>query len=136
MERKYTNTKCIQGAFFAAMLFVVQFSLAQSEYRFQHFTTKDGLADDFAWTIKQDSLGYIWIQYYGGLTRFDGHNFKVYKYDKDDSRRSSLDFLVGGLSQDKQKNIWVTQHGHPQRPPLTLARYDRKTDGFVKSRFR
>src|SRR5688572_9426619 len=97
----------------AAMLFIAQFSLAQSQYRFQHFDTSDGLVDDFVLSIAQDTLGFMWFQYFAGVTRFDGYNFKVYKYDKDDSLKSSLDFLLGGLRLDQNKNIWITRRGHP-----------------------
>src|SRR5688572_8882979 len=117
MERKYTNPKCIAVAFVAAMLFVDQFGLAQSQYRFQHYSSKDGLADDFVFSLKQDSLGYIWAQYYGGISRFDGHRFKAYKHDAEDSGRLSLDFVIGYLIVDKNKNLWVTEH-HP-KPTFT-----------------
>jgi signal transduction histidine kinase/DNA-binding response OmpR family regulator/ligand-binding sensor domain-containing protein len=113
-----------------AMLFLTQITIAQSQFRFQHFSTKDGLADDFVLSVKQDSLGYIWAQYYGGISRFDGHSFKVYRHDADDPRRASLNFLIGRLALDKSGNLWVTQHHH--KPPFTIARYDRKLDGFRK----
>jgi ligand-binding sensor domain-containing protein len=115
-----------------ATLFMAQPNFAQSSYRFQHFGTKDGLEDDFVLSIAQDSLGYMWFQYFAGMTRFDGYNFKVYKYDRDDSLRSSLDFLLGGLRVDANRNIWVTKFGKAMSSYLTLARYDRETDGFIK----
>jgi signal transduction histidine kinase/DNA-binding response OmpR family regulator/ligand-binding sensor domain-containing protein len=123
-------TQRLHSKILLAMLFVTQLSIAQSQYRFQHYSTKDGLADDYAHSLKQDSLGFIWTQYYGGISRFDGHSFKVYRHDTEDPRRSSLDFLIGRLLVDKSKNIWVTQHHH--KPPFTIARYDRKLDGFRK----
>ena len=72
----------------------------QSHYRFQHYGRKDGLANDYAAAIAQDSIGYIWVQYYGGLSRFDGYNFKIYKYDPKNALRSALNFTLGQLVAD------------------------------------
>ncbi|HMG93945.1 MAG TPA: hypothetical protein VK589_27990, partial [Chryseolinea sp.] len=118
-------------ALVVAMLFTVQFSIAQSPYRFQHFDTRDGLMDDFIFGIAQDSLGFMWFQHYNGLTRFDGYNFKVYKYDRKDSLRSSLDFVSGGYVVDENKNLWF-QKRIPPGPPFKILRYDPRVDGFIK----
>ena len=72
-------------------------AFAQGQYRFQLFDKSDGLADNYASYIIQDSLGFIWIQNPGALTRYDGHDFKVYKYDPGDSSRAALDFVLGAL---------------------------------------
>ena len=79
---------------FLAQLFLLLSTTAytQSQYRFQHYGRKDGLASDFVFSLAQDSLGYIWAQYYGGLSRFDGYNSKIYTYDPNDSLRSTLTF--------------------------------------------
>lgn len=104
----------------------------QSSYRFQHFTSKDGLADDFVWSIAQDSLGYMWFQNYNSMTRFDGYNFKVYKHNQDHPNTSGLDFPLGKLNNDRNGNVWITKHGHPSEPPYIVARYDSESDTFAK----
>ena len=105
-----------------------------SEYYFQHYDLKDGLADDFVWSIAQDSRGFMWFQYYGGLTRFDGYDFKVYKYNKEDSR-SALNSVLGPLHKDYRGNLWIIPHhsgGGTKGDKIGLVKYDYKTDGFVK----
>jgi len=42
---------------------------------------KDGLSQNFIFTLLQDSKGYIWIGTQDGLNRFDGYNFINFKND-------------------------------------------------------
>jgi ligand-binding sensor domain-containing protein len=73
---------------------IVEFQCcAQSNYRFRHFDSDDGLPSKVFSAVRQDSLGFIWTFHNdglssGGLTRFDGFNFKVYDHDPDDSLSS------------------------------------------------
>ena len=109
---------------------IAHVTLAQGQYRFEHFSKKDGLGNDLAWSMAEDSLGYIWIQYFGTLTTFDGYNFKVYRYDENDSLRSALNFLIATLDKDDNKNIWV--HPHKDNNPETLVKFNQSTAGFEK----
>src|SRR5688572_21918524 len=54
--------------------------IAQSyeEKNFRHYTTKDGLSDNYVSGLEQDSTGFIWISTYRGLNRFDGNIFKQF----------------------------------------------------------
>ena len=104
---------------------------SSSDYHFQHYNTKDGLANEFNWNIEQDSLGFIWVFYSGGMSRFDGYNFKIYKYDPEDSLRSNLNFLPEWPVKDHNNNLWFTQHMNVG-PKHILAHHDRRTDGFIK----
>ncbi len=47
----------------------------QSNYIFQHLTTKDGLASNFIQSIFQDSKGFYWVGTTSGLQKFDGYTF-------------------------------------------------------------
>jgi ligand-binding sensor domain-containing protein len=51
------------------------------EKNFHHYTTKDGLSNNFIFTITQDAYGYIWIGSKSGLNRFDGLSFKQFYAD-------------------------------------------------------
>jgi ligand-binding sensor domain-containing protein len=115
------------------LLLATEENHAQTKFRFQHFDTSDGLANDLVMSVAQDSLGFIWANFYGGLSRFDGHNFKVYKYDRNDSARSSLDFWVGHLEKNAPGGqIWFSEHKRDLNAPYLLCRYDFKTDRFKK----
>src|SRR5690349_5399473 len=45
------------------------------EKNFQHYTTKEGLSDNYITGLTQDSTGFIWISTFHGLNRFDGLTF-------------------------------------------------------------
>ena len=44
--------------------------------RFLHFTTKDGLSDNYITSIQQDETGNIWIGTEVGLNKYDGNSFE------------------------------------------------------------
>jgi ligand-binding sensor domain-containing protein len=119
------------GVILIGLQFLVQSGVSQSQYHFQRYSVKDGLANDFNWNIEQDSLGFIWVFYYGGMSRFDGYNFKTYRHDPDDSLRSKLDFAPEWPMKDHYGNLWFQQHMNAG-PFHILARHDRKTDSFIK----
>jgi ligand-binding sensor domain-containing protein len=96
-----------------------------AQYRFKRFSSRDGLTFNHSRSIVQDSLGYIWIQHLDGLSRFDGHTFKQYKYDRNDSLRSSLNILIEGIITDASGKIYI-------KGPNQLLKYNYQTDGFKK----
>lgn len=120
-----------------ALLFATQFSNAQpryksSDYRFQHYDMQDGLASESAVAIAQDSLGFIWILHANGLSRFDGHNFKIYYHDPR-NETSVGPPLDGFVELDHANNLWVVSNqGYQPEHQLILSRYDRRSDSFVK----
>src|SRR5262252_7786606 len=53
------------------------------EKNFLHFTTKEGLSDNYVTGVQQDATGYTWISTHWGLNRFDGNNFKHFLHSND-----------------------------------------------------
>src|SRR5690349_15790112 len=95
---------------------------AQSHFRFDHYTTNDGLSQSQPYSIFQDSYGYIWIGTQDGLNRFDGYDFKVYKNNPFDSTTLTHNW-VWTIEEDKNGDLWVgTFQG--------LCKYDRSEDRF------
>ncbi len=45
---------------------------------FIHYTTRNGLSNNYITSIQQDQQGYIWIATDAGLNRFDGNSFTQY----------------------------------------------------------
>ena len=89
-----------------------QLSFAQEKrYKVQHFTTEEGLSQNFIETIFQDSFGFLWIGTNDGLNIFDGYKFKIIKAL--DKRKSSISGNhIFSLKEDKNKNIWIaSNHG-------------------------
>ncbi len=44
----------------------------------RHYSTDQGLPHDAVHFIEYDSHGFLWVGSFGGLSRFDGHEFEVY----------------------------------------------------------
>ena len=106
--------------------------VAQSQYRFQHFNVNDGIPSDFVTSIAEDSLGFIWFSNYGGLSRFDGYNFKIYKHDPTNIKTSLPRGEIGYLKSDSKGNIWISTRAQPNE--ITLSRHNRRSDDFTTFR--
>ena len=75
-------------------------------------------------SIIQDRRGLIWIGAAGGLYRYDGSGFKVFKPDP--GINSLVSSSISALIEDKNGNLWVGSDGGG------LARYDVFADRFEK----
>ena len=51
---------------------------APAQYRFDSWTTDNGLPENSVNSIVQTADGYLWLATFGGLVRYDGMNFKVF----------------------------------------------------------
>ena len=69
--------------------------------RFDHFTTKDGLAHNYTGRLLQDHDGDLWIGTPDGLNRFDGREFTTYT-----SADGLLQDNAQPYLQDTEGNIW------------------------------
>lgn len=99
-------------------------ALAQSDFRFDHYTIKDGLSQSQPFSLFQDSYGYLWIGTQDGLNRFDGNSFKVYKNDPFDSTTLTHNW-VWTVQEDDHGDLWVgTFQG--------LCKYVRREDRFIQ----
>lgn len=91
---------------------------------FQHLTQDRGLPNEIATAVAEDADGFIWIGTLGGLARWDGHRFRVYKPDARIAG-SLPDSYIQTLHRDAQGTLWIGTSG------AGLARYDREQDRFV-----
>src|SRR5690349_14529527 len=48
---------------------------------FRNYSVNSGLCSNTVWSIAQDSQGYMWFGTKDGLNRFDGYNYKAYRYE-------------------------------------------------------
>ena len=85
--------------------------LSSQSYRFISFSAKDGLSNNSIHCYFQDSDGDLWIGTQDGLNRFDGKNFKTYRYHPSDTNSLS-DHFVLSIQEDRNGYLWIgTSHG-------------------------
>jgi diguanylate cyclase (GGDEF)-like protein len=61
-----------------ASLLCISASTARAQYRFDHFTNKNGLPQNTVSAITQTADGYLWFATYDGLVRYDGVRFSIF----------------------------------------------------------
>lgn len=95
-----------------------------ADITFQHLSQEQGLPNAIATAVAEDGQGFLWVGTLGGLARWDGYRFKVYKGDP--QRPGALpDNYVQSLHGDKAGRLWVGTSA------AGLLRHDPATDRFV-----
>ncbi|MXV13800.1 ligand-binding sensor domain-containing protein [Hufsiella ginkgonis] len=94
--------------YFAYLSLLFQFvaSVCNGQYYFKRYQVDDGLAHNAVVTILQDSKGFMWFGTRGGLNRFDGYNFKVYR-NPHNKFGSIGNNVITALAEDKAGMLWI-----------------------------
>ena len=83
-----------------------QSAAQQAEIFSRYYSMKDGLSNDAALCLLQDSQGFIWIGTYAGLNKFDGYHFTTYVENPLDSNSLANNAVIC-LWEDKQQRLWI-----------------------------
>src|SRR5690348_39884 len=78
---------------------------AQEDINFTALTIKDGLSSNTVTSILKDRYGFMWFGTEDGLDKFDGTNFKVYRYRPNDSSSLQTNEILS-LHEDQAGNLW------------------------------
>ncbi len=78
---------------------------ALAQYRFDHWTTDNGLPQNSVRDIVQTRDGYLWMTTFDGLVRFDGVRFTV--FNKSNSPGIASNRFVN-LFEDRHGDLWAT----------------------------
>lgn len=87
-------------------------SQTHSEYiRFQRLSLEQGLSQSTVNDILLDQRGFLWIATQDGLNQYDGYEFKVFKFQPDDTNSIPNNFIYS-LQEDTLRHcLWVATHG-------------------------
>ncbi len=97
---------------------------SERQVRFGHVGRAEGLMNQSVSSIVQDSRGFLWFGTKGGLARYDGNAFVVYRNEPFNARSLSHN-LVQTLAMDLDDVLWVgTYRG--------LNRFDTRTRRFTR----
>lgn len=89
-----------------SILITVIIRAEKVKYRFQHYTTEEGLSQDNVDCILKDSRGFLWFGTWNGLNRFDAYSFTIFKADPETPGSLSDNFIYD-LLEDPYGNIWI-----------------------------
>jgi len=92
--------------------------------QFRRYGTQDGLPSSVVYTVAQDHDGAMWFGTKGGLARFDGVRFQVFRHIEDDPT-SLYGNEISTLLVDQQGMLWAGGLGPG------LNRYDPATGNFT-----
>ncbi|NNK76023.1 MAG: response regulator [Maribacter sp.] len=106
MKKDRSILRIIKFVSFTFCLVCIQPSLSQNQVTFRQLAVKDGLSQNSAISITQDSTGYLWIATQDGLNKYDGRKFTVFPYKFLDITKTNYSNL-GKVYQDKQGNLWA-----------------------------
>ncbi|MGX5202795.1 two-component regulator propeller domain-containing protein [Aliikangiella sp. IMCC44632] len=92
---------------------------AQTFLDFEKIDKAHGLSQVTIFDIAQDDQGFIWIATQEGLNRFDGYQFKSFKFQHQ-VPHSLSDSFVEALLVDSKQRLWIgTRYGLNQYNPTT-----------------
>ncbi len=114
------------GIYCLLILFnVCQNSIAQNQtLRFDHIGIEEGLSNNHATAILQDSKGYIWVGTADGLNKYDGYTFTKYRFDPFDPNSISQNWIYT-IFEDSHGVIWVSSFEG-------MCKFDRATEKFTR----
>jgi len=99
----------------AAILFLIIFfqaaAICQNDNaRFIRLSLEKGVALNLTYDMIQDNEGYLWFGTMYGLVRYDGINFKNYKYEPENPESISFNDIIS-LFEDSKGNLWIGTWG-------------------------
>ena len=83
-------------------------STATAQYRFDHWTTDNGLPQNSVYSIIQTRDGYLWFTTLDGLVRYDGVRFTI--FDKSNSKGLASN-RIRCLYEDNSATLWIGTEG-------------------------
>src|SRR5680860_643569 len=106
MESAKRIANKVNLVFLVVVLGGVQPFFPQSQISFRQLSVKEGLSQNSAISITQDSIGYLWIATQDGLNKYDGRKFSIYPYTFLDITKPDYSNL-GKVYNDRQGGLWI-----------------------------
>src|SRR6187402_2091285 len=84
------------------LLWALVTPLAAQQYNIKSWSLEEGLPQANISSIVQDKNGYLWLGTSGGLSKFNGIEFRNYNH-KDGFDGNNVNYLF----EDRDGNIWI-----------------------------
>lgn len=94
------------------LLFIAVSAAAQpARYQFTRLDMSNGLSHNQVNCILKDEEGFVWFGTMSGLNRYDGYNFKAFKYNRRDTASLS-DNYISAIFPLPENRLWIdTRNG-------------------------
>ena len=96
----------------------------ESEFKFERFSTEDGMSSTYVITIAQDQEGFIWFGTMDGLIKYDGYQYLAYRNIPYDTT-SLNDNRIEKIFVDHTGILWVGTNAG-------LNRFESSRNSFVR----
>lgn len=110
-------------SFILILAHIPAFASGRDEIVFEHLSLEKGLSQTTVNAILKDHRGYMWFGTDGGLNRYDGYTFRVFRHEPF-STTSLSNNIVTSLYEDAEGFLWVGTFGGG------LNRFDPVTETF------
>ncbi|MCK5075167.1 MAG: hybrid sensor histidine kinase/response regulator, partial [Calditrichia bacterium] len=96
---------------FFILIVLFKITFANTNIRFEHLTSSDGLSGGTVLSIYQDRRGFMWFGSMDGLNKYDGYTITIYRHDISDSNSISSNEIYA-INEDNNGNLWLgTKNG-------------------------
>jgi ligand-binding sensor domain-containing protein len=107
--------------------------LAQSEhYNFSKLNTYTGLSHNQVNAVLKDPDGFLWFGTMYGLNRYDGHSYRIFRKDHNDSS-SIKDNDIVSLYELPDRRMWVSTTGGPCIYNPDTEKFNASYDSYLHS---
>lgn len=107
------SQKILFAILFCLFLISISVRVLGQEYplAFKSYLVKDGLSSNTVNCTLKDRFGLLWIGTDDGLNRFDGTNFKVYRWSHMLSERKLIRSSINALYENSAGDLWIGTNG-------------------------
>lgn len=84
------------------------FAQPPAPFYIQHYDNRNGLSNSSINKLFKDSDNLIWVATWDGLNMYDGSEFHVFNYSKENNFKSIGSNVIQNITEDKRGNIWIS----------------------------
>lgn len=81
-------------------------SFSASAHRIYKLGVSNGLSQSSVYSLYQDRLGFLWVGTADGLNRFDGYEFRTYRFSDEMIRLGASNYIADKIAEDSVHNLY------------------------------
>ncbi|GHT16047.1 hybrid sensor histidine kinase/response regulator [Bacteroidia bacterium] len=117
----------MKTAFAVLLSLLIPLTAIRSQpFEFAHLDVTNGLSNNQVDCIFKDSRGFMWLATNTGLNRYDGQNFEVYKYNKQNPYSIPTNNF-SHIAEDHNGNLWLEAY------ESFYFVYDWRNESFIRN---